>query len=59
MVAVITQVCIFTYRLLNEINLKSPGFSRPLGGSLSDTPTDGIAVPGVAVVVGRDRENPE
>ena len=46
MVAVITQVCIFTYRLLNEINLKSPGSSRPLGGSLSDMPTDGTAVGG-------------
>ena len=46
MVAVITQVCIFTYRLLNEINLKSPCSSRPLGGSLSDTPTDGTAVGG-------------
>ena len=46
MVAVITQVCIFTYRLLNEINLKSPGSSRPLGGSLSDTPTDGTTVGG-------------
>ena len=49
MVAVITQVCIFTYRLLNEINLKSPGSSRPLGGSLSDTPTDGTAVGGAGV----------
>ena len=46
MVAVITQVCIFTYRLLNESNLKSPGSSRPLGGSLLDTPTDGTAVGG-------------
>ena len=57
MVAVITQV----YRLLNEINLKSPGSSRSLGGSLSDTPTDGTAVGGAGggIVVGRDRENPE
>ena len=46
MVAVITKVCIFTYRLLNEINLKSPGSSRPLGGSLSDTPTDATTVGG-------------
>ena len=39
-------MCIFTYRLLNEINLKSPGSSRPLGGSLSDMPKDGTAVGG-------------